>query len=493
MLWLTLSELTRWMPERRVRAEKSLLGKATEEEHTEEEEEHEEDTGVEKRIVSYWSRNLTIAVVSDGGQIDWNAINPALRPYYQVGPKSVDNKNTYFPPIFPNDFWLLKENMVPINQTTPQLPLHVTYNALSGMKFQIFATLTVSFEQASQQQGSGAELDAVKRMLTETNPVLLITTLIVSVLHMLFEFLAFSSDVSHWRKKKENGDLVGVSLNTILTNCFVQLVILLYLHESSEETSWMILFSQGMGLVIEAWKITKVVNVRVRENPGSLIGYKVTFEDKHELTEDELKTQEYDALAFRIVSMVALPCLLAYAGYSLMYNTHRSWYSFVITTLAQAVYMGGFAQLIPQLIVSVSLREGVFKGVFGIFFSRLPLFNTIFLTPSTRCATLHDANKREINHKLKSVAHMPMKAMVYKTLSTVVDDFFAFIIPQPWLHRLACFRDDAVFVVLLYQRWIYRIDYSRVNEYGQVADEAEVEDEKEGAKKGDKVESKKDK
>lgn len=26
---------------------------------------------------------------------------------------------------------------------------------------------------------------------------------------------------------------------------------------------------------------------------------------------------------------------------------------------------------------------------------------------------------------LKSVAHMPMKAMVYKTLSTVVDDFFA--------------------------------------------------------------------
>ena len=26
---------------------------------------------------------------------------------------------------------------------------------------------------------------------------------------------------------------------------------------------------------------------------------------------------------------------------------------------------------------------------------------------------------------LQSVAHMPMKAMIYKTLSTVVDDFFA--------------------------------------------------------------------
>jgi hypothetical protein len=29
-----------------------------------------------------------------------------------------------------------------------------------------------------------------------------------------------------------------------------------------------------------------------------------------------------------------------------------------------------------------------------------------------------------INYKLKSVAHLPMKSLVYKTLTTVVDDFF---------------------------------------------------------------------
>jgi hypothetical protein len=73
-----------------------------------------------------------------------------------------------------------------------------------------------------------------------------------------------------------------------------------------------------------------------------------------------------------------------------------------------------------------------------------------------------------INYKLKSVAHMPMKAMIYKTLSTVVDDLFAFCIKMPMLHRLACFRDDVVFLIFLYQRWIYRIDPKRVNEYGQV-------------------------
>jgi Cleft lip and palate transmembrane protein 1 (CLPTM1) len=33
--------------------------------------------------------------------------------------------------------------------------------------------------------GGASELDEVKRMLTETNPILLITTLIVSLLHTL--------------------------------------------------------------------------------------------------------------------------------------------------------------------------------------------------------------------------------------------------------------------------------------------------------------------
>lgn len=35
------------------------------------------------------------------------------------------------------------------------------------------------------------------------------------------------------------------------------------------------------------------------------------------------------------------------------------------------------------------------------------------------------------------------------------------------LHRLACFRDDVVFLILIYQRWIYRIDPTRENEYGK--------------------------
>ena len=61
--------------------------------------------------------------------------------------------------------------------------------------------------------------------------------------------------------------------------------------------------------------------------------------------------------------------------------------------------------------------------------------------------------------------------MVYKSLNTFIDDIFAFIIKQPTLRRLACLRDDVIFLATLYQRRIYPIDKSRINEFGQGGDE----------------------
>jgi hypothetical protein len=56
--------------------------------------------------------------------------------------------------------------------------------------------------------------------------------------------------------------------------------------------------------------------------------------------------------------------------------------------------------------------------------------------------------------------------MTYKFLNTIIDDLFAFVIKMPILHRLSVFRDDVIFCIFLYQRWIYRVDPTRVNEFG---------------------------
>lgn len=284
-------------------------------------------------------------------------------------------------------------------------------------------------------------MEEFKRVLMDTNIYLLSTTFIVSILHSIFEMLAFKSDISHWKNKKDN---VGVSFRTILANVFMQLIIFLYLVDNSDGTSWMILGGQGFGILLEAWKITKTVDVKIRPAPpGSLLPYKISFEDKHKLSTLEKETKQYDEIAFKYLYIAAVPLLTAYAIYSVLYESHKSWYSFIITTLVGSVYAYGFLMMVPSLY---------------------------------------------INYRLKSVAHMPKKAMMYKFLNTFIDDLFAFTIKMPTLHRLATLRDDVIFFVYLYQSWHYRVDMKRVNEFGQQAEEDD--DEAEGAEKKEEKEVK---
>ncbi|KAI5481900.1 Cleft lip and palate associated transmembrane protein [Pseudohyphozyma bogoriensis] len=422
--------ITRYMPKVKVRAVKKLLGGSKDEAEEEVEEEPVvPETKEVMPIISYYHPNLTFDMVPEPGLVGRESLPEPLQKWIQVahpGEKNAQGQAYYFPVVWANDFWLLREHMFPINETTPELPLRITLNPSAMWKFQILCSMDDSFQKQAAENGKPGDLDVLKQTLLDTNPILLITTALVSVLHMVFEMLAFTSDISHWRKKKE---LVGVSVRTILTNCFVQLVVLLYLIDNNENTSWMILFSQGMGLLIEAWKINKAVDIKIVPDATKLIGYKLDITDKHVLSEDELKTQEYDAMAFKWVGLGTAPFLVGYTIYSMIYNEHRGWYSFTISTLTSFVYMFGFVQLIPQLL---------------------------------------------INWKLKSVAHIPFKAMMFKFFATIVDDFFSFVIRMPLLHRLACFRDDVVFVILLYQMWIYKVDPTRANEYGQVLTEEEA-------------------
>lgn len=210
-----------------------------------------------------------------------------------------------YPIVFPNDFWHLREHMHPINATHETLPLHISLYTTSFFKFQLLAAMSDSFDK--QPGMAASEVDLIKLTLLENSPWYLGLTVGVSILHSLFEFLAFSSDVSHWRKKD---NMAGVSLGSIMTNVIVQLIILLYLLDQSHETSWMILASQGVGIVIEAWKLTKAVTVAVlprHRGEGSKwlqwVPYRLDIQDKHVLSDEERRTQEFDKLAFRISTL----------------------------------------------------------------------------------------------------------------------------------------------------------------------------------------------
>jgi len=39
------------------------------------------------------------------------------------------------------------------------------------------------------------------------------------------------------------------------------------------------------------------------------------------------------------------------------------------------------------------------------------------------------------------------------------------------MYRIGCFRDDIIFFIYLYQRWIYRVDKKRTNEFGTTGED----------------------
>ena len=68
-----------------------------------------------------------------------------------------------------------------------------------------------------------------------------------------------------------------------------------------------------------------------RERPLLGVIPRPTFTDKSTYVESD--TKKYDKMAFRYLSWLLYPLLGAYAVYSVMYQEHRGWYSWVLNIM----------------------------------------------------------------------------------------------------------------------------------------------------------------
>ncbi|THG01900.1 hypothetical protein TEA_000192 [Camellia sinensis var. sinensis] len=370
-----------YLPKSKTDKRKSLLGSskdssedaAVPEVVDETRDDSEDDGPVE--WVSYWKPNITVNLVEDFTRYPKNAVPPNIDPL-------------------------------------TELTLNLEVGPISMTKWQLFLQIDQSF-QIHRSYGSmlEGEADELKRVFLEGNPYLLVITMIVSVFHSIFDFLAFKNDIQFWNKNKS---MEGLSAKSVIVSFSCQLIVFLYLLDN--DTSWMILASSGVGCCIEFWKIGKAMHIEI-DRSGRIP--MLRFRDRESYAGN--KTKEYDDLAMKYLSYVLFLLVGCSSVYSLMYERHKSWYSWILSSLTSCVYMFGFIMMCPQLF---------------------------------------------INYKLKSVAHMPWRQMTYKFLNTIIDDLFAFVIKMPILHRLSVFRDDLIFLIYLYQRWVYPVDKKRVNEFG---------------------------
>lgn len=68
----------------------------------------------------------------------------------------------YYPTVFFNEFWLLRDKLMPINETVTELPLHLEVGPISMTKWQLFLQIDQSFQihrtYGSMIEGEGDEL-----------------------------------------------------------------------------------------------------------------------------------------------------------------------------------------------------------------------------------------------------------------------------------------------------------------------------------------------
>ncbi|XP_059048099.1 lipid scramblase CLPTM1L [Achroia grisella] len=344
---------------------------------------------------------VPLSILTDNLKLPGNKLPGELVPFMRV-------KNGKFLPIIQHN--VLKARMSTLqllNSSTSEVNVTVNVAPTTYGSFGLALHVRLALEQLRQLGFSEKDIDDVKGIFADTNLYLLSATVLIASCHLLFDFLAFKNDVSFWRRKRS---LAGLSARTVVWRAFSQFIIFFYLLD--EQTSLLVLVPAGISAVIEVWKVTRIFHVRV-----SFAGWRVrVWRDVADAA--ERSTAQADAEAMRYLSMLLYPLCIAGAIYSLVYEPHKSWYSWALHSIVNGVYAFGFLFMLPQLFV---------------------------------------------NYRLRSVAALPWRAFMYKAFNTFIDDVFAFIITMPIAHRVACFRDDLVFLVYLYQRWLYPVDKSRTD------------------------------
>lgn len=344
---------------------------------------------------------------------------------YRMNIVRVDQKLYHTPPFEIDDTALKQSSQIQMasdGRNKPAMDVNIHLSIISPQRHVFHRLLAMTISMA-ENVFNGVELDELKHFVSDEYIYRFLLTQVIGFVHLYLDYLAFRDEIRFYRGKRNMG---GISASTIVSRFVCDLIIFLYLLDGGN-TSWLILFSIGSGVAIEFWKTCKIFRPKL-----STTFPFVELRGNTNLTSLEKDTADYDCIARMHLSLVLYPLVLGSALYARKYYVYSSWYSWIISNLANAVYTFGFISLCPQLYV---------------------------------------------NYRLKTVAHLPVKVFVYKIFNTFVDDIFAFMIQSPLKHKIMTLRDDVIFLGFLVQVWLYKVDKTRINEFGYAyEDDALVSD-----------------
>lgn len=181
-----------------------------------------DDPALTAPVISYWKPHMAIRLVTDFKKYPYQEI-PVMVYHNLQYFEMADKTWKYTPSMYLDDMGLTMDKLVPLNRSVLSLPLKISYEPMSYARWQLLLTMEMSLKSQESLGFQTSDLDSLRSMIADTNPYLLAVTMTVSLLHILFDWLAFKNDISYWRKK--NNDMVGISLRSMVISLVSQFIV----------------------------------------------------------------------------------------------------------------------------------------------------------------------------------------------------------------------------------------------------------------------------
>eukprot|EP00667_Euglena_gracilis_P017473 EG_transcript_18411 len=174
---------------------------------------------------SFLKPKLLVRIIEDATEYPVGGIPADVYPYLEF-----TGKRRYKPVLYLDETWLLKEHLLPLNASAANLTLEVRYAPMPLGGWRLLRRFDEALRTLQGLLGPDSEEpDNMRRMITETSPLLLAVTFGVTIIHLLFDVLAFKNDIAFWRSRKS---MEGLSANNVVAELGCQVVLTLYLFHN---------------------------------------------------------------------------------------------------------------------------------------------------------------------------------------------------------------------------------------------------------------------
>ena len=210
----------------------------------------DESENVTSYIAEHWNPLISLRHVVDFSSYPLDKIPP------MVGNSLVVRRDTmeYIPVLFDDTLVSTSDKLMVLNDTITSLPLEIKIDASSRARWLLSLLMERSIQMMTESMGANdRDGDDVRKLVTETNPVFLLGVLTVSMLHMLFDVLAFRSEISFWNGLQSRK---GISSRAQATGLISQIVIFVYLYHN--ESSLLVLGPAGFSIGVGIWKLYRL-------------------------------------------------------------------------------------------------------------------------------------------------------------------------------------------------------------------------------------------